>query len=384
MSVYIRKDTKDGVYSYDFQIGGRRFSGSTGTTIRREAREIEKSLRAEAKTAIAAEKTTEGKEQTIASACARYWNEVGQHHVNQRTTMWSLTWLEAYFGGNTLLSEIDDAKVAAMVARRRGEFIPQQRKKTLPKGTSEPERKRVGPATVNRTVTQPLREIILRARDTWGAHTCKIKWSDHLLPEPQERVREARPDEEQAIMSQLDRGYDTAVEFAFLSGCRRMEILGLIWTRVDFFNRQFRVIGKGQRERTIPMSRALYDLLWSQQGNHPEKVFTFAAKRTRRDKTGTLVRGERYPLTESGLKSAMRRAVANAKVVDFRFHDTRHTTATRVLRKSNLRVVQNLLGHADIATTTKYAHAVHDDIRDALEAISSPNTQSRRDRANEA
>lgn len=384
MSVYIRKDTKDGVYSYDFQLGGRRFSGSTGTTVRREAREIEKNLRSEAKSAIAAEKATGAKELTIASACARYWNEVGQHHVNQRTTMWSLTWLESHFGSDILLSEIDDAKVAAMVAKRRGELVPERRKKPLPKGTPAPERKRIGPATVNRTVTQPLREIILRARDMWGAHTSKIRWSDHLLPEPQERVREARPDEERAIMEQLDRGYDVAVEFAFLTGCRRMEILGLIWTKVDFFNRQFRVIGKGQRERTIPMSRALYDLLWAQQGHHPEKVFTFVAKRTRRDKSGTLIRGQRYPLTESGLKSAMRRAVAGASVVDFRFHDTRHTTATRVLRRSNLRVVQNLLGHADIATTTKYAHAVHDDIRDALEAITEADSHGSRKRANEA
>ncbi|MEI5680244.1 MULTISPECIES: tyrosine-type recombinase/integrase, partial [unclassified Mesorhizobium] len=56
-------------------------------------------------------------------------------------------------------------------------------------------------------------------------------------------------------------------------------------------------------------------------------------------------------------------------VKNFRFHDTRHTAATRVLRKSNLRVVQELLGHEDIKTTTKYAHALKEDVRDALDAI---------------
>jgi len=55
-------------------------------------------------------------------------------------------------------------------------------------------------------------------------------------------------------------------------------------------------------------------------------------------------------------------------VENFRFHDTRHTAATRVLRASNLKVAQRLLGHADIATTTKYAHALDDDIRAALNA----------------
>lgn len=97
-------------------------------------------------------------------------------------------------------------------------------------------------------------------------------------------------------------------------------------------------------------------------------MFTYQAKRTVRRGDDVICRGQRYPLTESGLKTAMRRAVPNAGVTNFRFHDTRHTAATRVLRKSNLRVVQELLGHRDVATTTKYAHAVKEDVRAALEA----------------
>ncbi len=62
-------------------------------------------------------------------------------------------------------------------------------------------------------------------------------------------------------------------------------------------------------------------------------------------------------------------------MTDFHFHDLRHTSATRILRKSNLRVVQQLLGHSDIATTTKYAHAVDDDIRNAMEAVSADTTK---------
>jgi integrase len=370
MSVYIRKEAKDGTYSYDFQLGGRRFSGGTGTTVRREAREIEKARRQEAKTLIEAEKSLAGADMTVSAACARFWNEVGQHHRDSRTTMWSLDWLERNLQPHTLLRDIDDSKVAEIVARRRGEFLPERRKKPLPKGAAKPERRRIGPTTVNRTVTQPLRHLHIRARDLWGVRVKKIRWRDHLLSEPQERVREARPDEERSTMDELERGYDVAVRFAFLNGCRRMEIVGLIWTRVDFFNRQFRVIGKGGRERVVPMAQATFDLLWAEQGNHPEKVFTFVAKRTLKQGDRLIVRGQRYPMTDSGLKTAMRRAIARAGIEDFHFHDTRHTAATRTLRKSNLRVVQNLLGHRDIATTTKYAHAVQEDIREALEAIS--------------
>ena len=369
MSVFIRKETKDGTYSYDFKLQGRRFSGSTERKNRREAEQIEKIRKEEARKELAIEKSFSDANMTIEVAASRYWLEVGQHHENWQTTERSMAWLVEHFGKTTLLRDIDDSKVAAMVAKRRGEFVPSQRKPGRKYRTTEI-RKRVGPATVNRSATQPLREIILRAKNLWSVPVHNVQWGEHLLPEPQERVREASSGEELAIMTQLDRGYDDAVEFAFLTGCRRMEIIGLTWSRVDFFGRQFSVTGKGKRTRVIPMSQSIFDLLWRQQGHHPEHVFTYEAKRTVKRGDEVLCRGKRYPMTQSGLKIAMRRAVANSGVVNFRFHDTRHTTATRVLRKSNLRVVQELLGHRDIATTTKYAHAVKEDVRAALEAIS--------------
>lgn len=64
-----------------------------------------------------------------------------------------------------------------MVAKRRGETIPKRKQPT-----------RVGPVTVNRTVTQPLREIMIRAREIWNVPISKVKWRDHLLAEPQERM----------------------------------------------------------------------------------------------------------------------------------------------------------------------------------------------------
>jgi integrase len=90
-------------------------------------------------------------------------------------------------------------------------------------------------------------------------------------------------------------------------------------------------------------------------------VFTYVAKRTR--KRQDLIKGNRYPITYSGLKSAWKRIRADAAVADFRFHDYRHDFATKLLRETrNLKLVQKALNHADIKTTTKYAHVVDDEV----------------------
>jgi integrase len=363
MSVYKRPGQT--TYSYDFITRGRRFSGDTGATKKRDAENFETQQRAIAKAEMSIEAAAGSPRMTFEVAALRWYNEVGQHHTNFETTLKNLEWLKSAIGAGTDLRDIGDERAASIVAKRRGERIRRRGKKgKIHLGNL------VGPATVNRTCTQPLREIILRAKNVWKVEVGDIDFGKHMLNEPKERVREASLGEEDAIMGQLERGYDEAVRFAFLNGCRRMEILGLVWSRVDFFSRRFTIIGKGNKERTIPMSQETFELLWAQKDFHLDKVFTFEAKKTRKELG--YVRGERYPLTESGLKSAMRRAVPLAGVSNFRFHDTRHTAATRVLRASNLRVAQRLLGHADVATTAKYAHAMDDDLRSALEATSSP------------
>src|SRR5262249_30096541 len=63
------------------------------------------------------------------------------------------------------------------------------------------------------------------------------------------------------------------------------------------------------------------------------------------------------------------RSEPTAGVADFRIHDLRHTGATRTLRASkNLRAVKEMLGHADIKTTMRYAHVLVDDVAEAMTA----------------
>lgn len=373
MSVYKRPGAR--TFSYDFQVGGHRFSGDTGETTERKARTEEERLKKQERARIIPARDRKGRTLTVEGAFVRYMEEVGNYHVNALTTLDNLMWLQAQLGRKTLFRTIDDEQIARIVARRRVE---------LRKVGKESERKKQRPvsnATVNRSCTELIRKVMRRARLAWKCPVQEIEWSQHLLEEPKERVREASIQEEAAMMDDYERGYDDAISFAFLSGCRKMEIVcrhpddqeprrqGLVWTRVDFHGRRITVIGKAGKERVIPMSDALFVLLWEQIGNHPTHVFTYEAQRTNRaQKT---IRGQRYPITLNGLTSMARRVVKRTGVVNFHpLHDIRHTNATRTLRKSNLRAVQNLLGHEDPSTTAKYAHALLDDMRAAMDATS--------------
>ena len=67
-----------------------------------------------------------------------------------------------------------------------------------------------------------------------------------------------------------------------------------------------------------------------------------------------------------------RRALQAAGISDFRFHDLRRTAATRMLQATgNLKLVQQYLSHADIASTARYAHATTADVREAMERVES-------------
>ena len=62
----------------------------------------------------------------------------------------------------------------------------------------------------------------------------------------------------------------------------------------------------------------------------------------------------------------------NKKIKKFRFHDFRHTVATRMVEAGiDLAVVQEILGHANIQTTMRYAHPVPERKKQAIDALSS-------------
>ena len=71
------------------------------------------------------------------------------------------------------------------------------------------------------------------------------------------------------------------------------------------------------------------------------------------------------------IKKAFSTVLKNANIKNFRFHDLRHTVATRMVESgTDLVVVQEILGHSSIQTTMRYAHPVPENKKRAIECLS--------------
>lgn len=360
MSVYRRAD---GIYVYDFQLRRVRFYGSTGCTNRRDAEAIERQCREAQKQILRTAKAQATGHLTVNAAFGRFWQEVGCHYRGTygKTIDTALEWLTLALGAETLLRDIGGNRITEIIAKRRGEGVSN--------------------ATVNRTVTEPLRAVLLRARKRWQQDLPEIDWRGFMLPEPRERVRELRDHEESKLIESIRPDYWPAIQFLLVSGLRKREMVNLHWSDIDWRARTVSVLGKGDKPATIPLTGAMRAILAPLRGQHETAVFTYVCKATRPAAPGrdAVIRGKRYPITYEGLSTAWRRTGApKAGIRDFRLHDLRHTIATRLLRESgNLKLVQRLLRHEHITTTGKYAHADDADLRAALDRME---TSSRRKR----
>jgi integrase len=366
MSVYRPKGSP--FYQFDFQWRGRRFHGTTKQTSRREAERVERDERERVRKLEAQAKASRGSLQ-LDHAAGRYWEEVGKYHAGADNTWRDLERLVDYFGPTKLLTEITDDDVSRMVAWRRGHRIIRN-KKAKPEDCPL-----VTNATVNRTTTGVLKKLFTRAK-VWNIHfEHEPRWKDHWLKEAGERVRELRDDEADRIEAATREDYLPLFAFARATGLRQKECVLLRWPEVNWEAGRIIKRGKGNEIVTTPITDAVREILWPLRGHHPEFVFTFVANRGR---GSGRIRGQRYPITVSGLKTLWRRITKAAGISDFRFHDFRHDFGTKLLRETgNLKLVQRALNHADIKTTTRYAHVLDDEVVAALERVSESRKKSR-------
>lgn len=370
MSVY--RDKRSPYYQYDFQHEGHRFHGSTKCTTRREAEKFEAVEVVKARALVKATRRARAS-LAIDDVADRLWNDQAQYDADPKATEANLARLIEYFGAAMALTAIDHNAAKDLVAWRRGHRVSRRGKLTKEQREALP---LISNATVNRSTIKVLQRLFTFAKAENAVFESEPKWEKLLLPEPQERVRELKSEEADAIDNAMRADYGPFFDFARASGMRLKECVTLRWSEVYFGERQIKRTGKGGRLVVFPITPAVREILFPLQGQHPELVFTYVAIYS--NKRLGRVRGQRYPLTYNGAKTAWQRLRVASGVAGFRFHDFRHDFGTKLLRDSgNLKLVQKAMNHRDIKSTLRYAHVLDEDVATAVERLADSRKKSR-------
>ena len=142
------------------------------------------------------------------------------------------------------------------------------------------------------------------------------------------------------------------VEMLYASGARVAELCGLDFGDVDYERQTIRVLGKGNKERTIPIGNPAMSALkaWLNDGR-PEM-----ANKHSENAVFIGVRGKR--IDQRTVRTVVYKALSALEGVErMGPHGLRHSAATHLLEGgADLRTVQEILGHASLATTQIYTH----------------------------
>jgi integrase len=181
------------------------------------------------------------------------------------------------------------------------------------------------------------------------------------------RIRYLTDDEERALKAEFPPNYWPWIEIAIHTGMRRGEQFSLRWEHVNFQTRTLTIPRTKHGEvRHIPMNDRVVEILRTLPSRlNSQWVFTCSNDKTPMDANNFIRRI---------LTPALRKAV----IQDFRWHDLRHSFASRlVMDGTDLRTVQELLGHKSITMTQKYAHLSPRHKMDAVQRLTrSPTSTS--------
>lgn len=148
-------------------------------------------------------------------------------------------------------------------------------------------------------------------------------------------------------------------ELIYSSGLRRSEVTGLKIADVDFFNGVIKVLGKGNKERYVPVTeealQAIKNYLACRANPLPNEPLFL-------NKNGTALTGDglAYIFKQLAVQSHIARKVSP--------HSLRHSFATHLLNNGcDLRSLQEMLGHKTLAATQVYTHVSLDKLKSVYE-----------------
>ncbi|HEU4430273.1 MAG TPA: site-specific tyrosine recombinase XerD [Myxococcota bacterium] len=189
---------------------------------------------------------------------------------------------------------------------------------------------------------------------------------------PRQLPRTLRPDESAALIEAaapdgaLGLRDRAMLEVLYGSGLRVSELVSLSLSALDRRAGVLRVLGKGRKERLVPASEPALDALevYLREGRP-----TLLAK-ARRKSDAVFVTARGGAMTRQNFFARLRALALRAGIAPERVspHVLRHAFATDLLEGgADLRAVQSMLGHADLATTQIYTHVTRGRMRELVE-----------------
>ncbi len=342
MGIYKKKGSK--YFMMTKCINGIKYFQSTGTNYRTEAQAVYERWASELRQQIDTGGIVKKTEIEPAAKTAVYFNELAERYLS-------------YTNGRLKSHERLKSFVRTLMKYFKNIRLDNFSIMAIENMQSDIIKKGLSIAYANRLVAV-LKRMLAKALDWELApeETLKKVRKVKLLKGENTRLRYLSEEEAERLIDNCTGYLKPVVITALNTGMRRSEIINLTWDRVDLKNRVILLDKtKNGERREIPINNNLHTVL---------------SKLVRRIDADYVFYNPETLKPYYDFKKAWHNALKKSRILDFHFHDLRHTFASWLVMKGvDLMTVKELLGHKDIKMTLRYSHLSKAHIKNAISVL---------------